>query len=463
MNTKSNKKPNIICMGILNTKGDEIKYLAQEVKKYGGNAKIMELSLGVEVGWADIPLSEILAEDNLKKEEIFKKSRAEAIKLVGNAGAKKILKLYKKGEVDGVIAWAGSAGSTVSTMVMRALPIGVPKIMMSTLASSDVSTWLGNKDIYITNPIAEKGINIVTRKIVANATSAIVAMGKVGKIEDKETHPLVGITAYGTTTPTVIKCEKFMERKGWDSIIIHQVGTGATMEDLIRSGDITAVFDITTGELSNKMFNSIYAISKDWEGERLTAASDMRIPQIVCPGGLAQCAYGSLKSMPQKYLDDYKKGKRISYKNSKAPYVHNPAVTVITPTLEETITLALEIITKLNNTKGPTALVLPMRGWSAYDQSQELATVERGWAKENGDGPVWWPDPKNPKWSIRATTMWSIFNKEIDNNNPNLDLIKCNMHILDDEFADLLNKCMDDMIEDRWQKGLYRDIENVIE
>ena len=460
---KNNKKPTILCMGILNTTGDEIKFLADEVKKAGANALIMELSLGEEVGWADISLSEILKENNLSKEEVFKASRADAINLVGKAGAKKITKMHHQGRIDGVIAWAGSVGTTVATMVMRALPIGFPKIMMSTLASGNVSSWLGNKDIYIMNPVAEKGINRVTRKIVANAVSAIVAMASVGEIIDKEVKPLAAITAYGTTTPTVMRCEKYILDRGWDTIIIHQVGTGATMEDLIRSGDITAVYDITTGELTNTYFGSIYGISKDWTGRRLTAASDMAIPQIVSTGGLAQCAYGPLDTIPQNILDDYIKGIRVSYKNSKAPYVHNPAVTVITPTLEETAMFAKEIIDKLNKTKGPTALVLPMRGWSAYDQSAELASVERGWAKENGDGPVWWPDPDNPKWSYRATTMWSVFKKEIDRDNINLDVIKCNMHLLDVEFAALLNMIMGDMLDGKWKKGLYRNIKDVVE
>lgn len=463
MNNTKNKKQTIICMGILNTKGVEIKFLADEVRKNGANAKIMDLSLGEEVGWADIPLSEILSEDNISKEEVFKAPRSDAIKLVGKAGAKKILKLYEKGEIDGVIAWAGSVGTTVATIVMRALPIGFPKIMMSTLASGDVSSWLGNKDIYIMNPIAEKGLNRVTRKIVANSVAAIVAMAKVGEIVEKEAKPLVALTAYGTTTPTVMRCEKFMIDRGWDTIFIHQVGTGATMEDLIRSGHITALYDITTGELSNTMFNSIYGISKDWEGQRLTAASDMGIPQIVCPGGLDQCAYGPLNSVPESILEDYRKGKRISYKNSKAPYVHNSAVTVITPTLEETEVLAKEIINKLNKAKGPSALIVPMRGWSAYDQSVEIASIEKGWAKENGDAPVWWPDPANPKWSVRATTMWSVFQKEINRDNTNLDLIKCNMHILDEEFAALLNRCMSDMLDGKWKKGLYRDVKDVVE
>jgi uncharacterized protein (UPF0261 family) len=457
----NNKKPNIVCMGILDIKGDEIKFLAEEVERAGGNPIIFEISLGHEVGWADIGLSEILAESALKKEDVFKASRSDAISLVGAAGALKIKKLYDENKIDGVISWAGSVGTSTATMVMRALPIGFPKIMLSTLASGDVSSWLGNKDIYIVNPISEKGVNKVTRKLIGNAAAAIVGMARYREIQNMDVKPLVALTAYGTTTPTVIKCEKYMHERGWDSIIIHQVGTGATMEDLIDSGEITAVYEITPGEISNNMYGSIYGISKEWTGDRLTAASRKGIPQVVCPGGLDQSAYQV--TVPEKYLEGFRNGTRVSYKNSKAPYVHNSAVTIMVPDKDETEELALYVISRLNKTTGPTALVVPMRGWSAYDQSVENASVDSGWAKENGDGPVWWPDPDNPRWSRRATLMWDVFMKNWDRNNTNLDIIKCDNHILDADFAQLLNTCMGDMLDKKWKKGLYRELKNVVE
>ncbi len=446
----------------MDIKGDEIKFLAEEVKKSGGNPIIMEISLGHEVGWADISLSEVLAETGLKKEEVFKASRSDAISLVGKAGAAKIVKLYEENKIDGVISWAGSVGTSTATMVMRALPIGFPKIMLSTLASGDVSSWLGNKDIYIVNPVSEKGINRVTRKIIGNAAAAIVGMAEHHDAPIKDTKPLVALTAYGTTTPTVIRCEKFMNDRGWDSIIIHQVGTGATMEDLIDSGEITAVFDITIGELSNTKYGSIYGIDSEWTGERLTAASRFGIPQIVCPGGLDQSAYGPYNTVPEKYLEGFRDGSRVSYKNSKKPYIHNSAVTIMVPNKEETEEFALEIITKLNKTTGPTALIVPMKGWSAYDQSVENASVDSGWAKENGDGPVWWPDPDCPEWSKRATLMWDIFMKNQNRENNNLDIIKCDNHILDMEFAEFLNTVMSDMLDKKWKKGMYRELKNVV-
>jgi len=460
---KMDKKPNIICAGILDTKYNEIKFLAEQVKKYGGNPIIMELSLGRSVGWADISLDEVLAATGTKKEDVFAAPRSTAIEMVGNAGAAKIMELYNKGMVDGIISWAGSVGTTTVTYVMRALPFGVPKIMLTDMASGDISMWVGNKDIYIVNPTAEQGINIVTRKMVANAASAVVAMAKVGDIKTEEMRPLMAITSYGTTTPNVNRCKAFFEARGWDVIVIHQVGTGATMEDLIRSGEITALIDLTTGELTNNMYGSPYGTPKTWKGERLTAASDVGIPQIVCPGGLDQSACGPLSSLPQEYLDDFKTGKRKPYKDTKLPYIHNEGVTIMVPTLEEIEELSNYIAEKLNNTKGPTAFIIPMRGWSAYDQSEELASKERGWAKGNGDGPVWEPDEQEPKWSRRATLMRRILKEKFNKDNDNLDLIITDMHIIDPEFGDLLSQCMSDMLAGKWKKGMYRDVPGVIE
>ena len=457
------KKPNIVCAGYPNTKFVEIKYLAGQVRSYGGNPIIMDLSLSQGVDWADISLDEVLATNNTKKEDVFAAPRATAIAMVGKAGAIKIMELYNKGMVDGMISWAGSVGTTTITQVMRALPFGVPKIMLTDMASGDVSMWLGNKDIYICNPTAEQGINIVTRRMVANGAAGVVAMAKVKDVEIKNARPLCAITAYGTTTQTVNHCAAYLKSRNWDSIIIHQVGTGATMEDLIRSGHITAIIDLTIGELTNAMYGSSFSVPKTWTGERLTAASDVGIPQIVCPGGIDQGACGPLSSLPQEYLDDFKTGKRRPYKDTGLPYKHNEGVTIMVPTLEEIGQLSNYIADKLNNTKGPTAFIIPMRGWSAYDQSEELATKERGWAKGNGAGPVWEPDEKEPKWSRRATCMRMILRQRINKANPNLDLIITDMHIVDKEFGDLLNRCMGDMLDGTWKKGMYRDITGVIE
>jgi uncharacterized protein (UPF0261 family) len=455
------RKPKIVCTGMCNTKSAEIKYLAQQVAEQGGEPVIMDISLGAAVDWADISLEDVLASTATRIEDVYAAPRATAIDMVGRAGALKIVEMHAAGECDGIISWAGSVGTTTATRIMRALPFGVPKVMLTDMASSDVSMWLGNKDIFIVNPTAEQGINVVTRKSVANAAAAVVAMALVPE-SPRGSKPLVAITSYGSTTPTVLRCADFMEKRGWDVSVFHAVGVGATMEDLIRSGLITAVMDITTAELMNNLMGSVYGNPKTWEGKRLTAAAELGIPQVVAPGGLDQAALGPLAGVPQRYLDDVRQERRPSYRGSGLPYQHNDSVTILLPTPEEIDRVSLEIAERLSATRGPTAFFLPMRGWSAYDQSEEVATLERGWARGNGAGPTWCPDPAHPAWPLHSTRMLTTLREHLDFENPNLDLLVCDLHILDPEMAGLLTTCFGAMLDGTWHKGMYRDFPGVI-
>ena len=345
---------------------------------------------------------------------------------------------------------------------MRALPFGVPKVMLTDMASSDVSLWLGNKDIFIVNPTAEQGIIVVTRRMVANATAAVVAMARVPDVP-AGSRPLCAITSYGSTTPTVARCAAFMERRGWDAAVFHAVGVpGATMEDLVRSGMITAVIDLTTAELMNTLLGSVYGMPAAWEGERLTAAGAVGIPQVVAPGGNDQAALGALERVPQRYLDDVASGRRQGWRDTGLPYLHNPSVTILLPTAEEVEEVSAMIADRLSRTTGPTVFIHPMQGWSAYDQREALASRERGWAEGHGDGPTWQPDPEHTTWSRKATLMRAVLEERIDRANDNLDVITVDMHILDPEFADLATRAMGDMLDGTWRKGLYREVSGVI-
>lgn len=457
----NDKKPVILCTGMCDTKGTEIRFLAQQVREHGGEPVIADLALGSpSPSWVDIPNDKILSNAGIEQaSDVFTSPRAEAIQSMIAAGSKYAVELYESGRCDGIITWAGSVGATVVSGVMRALPFGVPKILLTDMASADVSMWLGNKDIFIASPTAEQGINKVTHRIVTNACAAVVAMGCVEENAGL-TKPLAAVTSYGTTTPTQMRITEFFNQKGWDCATFHAVGVGATMEDLIRSGDITAVVDMTPGELTNNMYNSFYGTPKTWVGERMTAASDKGIPQVIAPGGLDQSAYNGMAHFDPKYLEDFKTGKRRGSHGSDMPYVHNESVTIMVPTLEEITELSKYMAERLNKTNGPTAFVIPMRGWSAYDQSEELASRERGWAKGNGDGPVWEPDENHPEWSRRATRMFRDLDRLLDHTK--VDLIATDHHILDEEFAELLNTIVWDMINDEWQIGKYSDSDKVL-
>ncbi|MGI6005237.1 MAG: Tm-1-like ATP-binding domain-containing protein, partial [Christensenellales bacterium] len=343
------KIPNIVCTGMLDTKKEEIQYLAEKVREFGGRPVILDLSLGNEADWADIKVGEVLAIIGKAKEEMFAVSRSAAVEMIGPAAHAKILEMYKDGLVDGIISWAGSMGTSAVTYAMRALPLGVPKVMLCTGAARDVSKWLGVKDIYITNPISEKGINRITRKTVRNAVAAVVAMGKL-EDEDVQDNPLAAVTLYGTTTPTAIDCAGHLDKKGFDTLYFHQTGIGALMEELIRQGQIKFVLDITPGEISR---HNYFPSSKLAPGERFTAAFDTGVPNISAPGGLDQIPTSiAPQNIPKDMLEGYVSGERISYRDTKKPYAHNMSTTIVAPTLQENRDMALEIIRKLNTAKG---------------------------------------------------------------------------------------------------------------
>ena len=454
-------KPTIVCAGMCNTKSAEIKYLAEQVAEQGGEPVIMDISLGAAVDWADVSLAEVLAATGTRIEDVFAAPRAEAIELVGHAGAVKILELHAAGKCDGIISWAGSVGTSTATQVMRALPLGVPKVMLTDQASADVSMWLGGSDIFISNPIGEQGINAITRSTVGNAAAAVVAMARRPEVP-AGSKPLAAVTGYGSTNPAVLRCVSFLEKRGFEVAVFHAVGPGAAMEDLVRSGLISAVIDLTTAELINSRFGSVYGTPKSWRGRRLTAAAEMGTPQVVVPGGLDMVAFGPLHTVPQRYLDEMRAGLRPSFHGSGSAYQHNDAVTIMLVNPDEQRAVYEEMAARLRASRGPTQILVPMRGWSAYDQPAAMATLERGWAKGNGDAPTWQPDPAHSGWSSRSSLLLSILRERLDGTNPNVDLLALDRHILDADFVDLVERAMGDMLDGRWRKGLYREVAGAI-
>lgn len=455
-------RPAIVVAGMCNTKGAELRFVAEQVAEHGGAPLIMDLSLGGGVDWADVTLAEVLAATDTAPEAVYAAPRAAAIDLVGHAGAAKILELHAAGRCDGIISWAGAVGTTTATMVMRALPFGVPKVMLSDMVASDISRWVGTKDIWMVNPTAEQGINLVTRRAVANAAAAVVAMARLPDLPGGD-RPLCAITAYGSTTPTVARCSAYMEARGWDVAIFHAVGVpGATMEDLIREGEITAVIDLTIAELMGGHLGSVYRAPDSWEGERLTAAGALGIPQVVVPGGLDQASHGALEVVPRRILDEIADGRRPGHHGTREPYLHNANVTIILPTPEESAEVARLVADRLRPATGPTAYVVPLRGLSAYDQPESTATRERGWAEGNGDGPTWEPDLEVPAWSRRAAIAWRTVAAAIDPANEHLDIVAADLHILDEAFADLLTRIMGDMLDGTWRKGGYVGLPGVV-
>ncbi|HCF49035.1 MAG TPA: hypothetical protein DER60_02050 [Syntrophomonas sp.] len=430
----------IIVAGILDTKGEEIKFLAERVRAAGGNPTILELSVGHEVGWADISLSDVVKRVGKTKEDIFALDRNAASDLIAGGAIKLVDELREAGKLDGIIAYGGSMGASIATRTMQSLPIGVPKIMLTTMASGDVSPYVGTRDICMMYPIAEAGLNKVTRQVINNAAGAIVGMASAPVMKGIEEKPLIGCMMFGVTTPCVLRASSIMEKAGYDVIINHAVGSGGrSMEELIRDGYITGVLDITTHEIGDEMLGGVLGAGPD----RMTAAGDLGIPQVVAPGGLDLINFGPKHTVPERLLKE-------TDQPGRGLYEHNPTVTCIGVSMDEIYRIGEHMAQKLNAAKGPSVLCVPMQGWGACD----LATpdIELGWSGP-GSGPTWAADMENPRWSRRSVEYVKALKAKIDPNKENLEVILVDKHMNDPDFSDLMAGLLLEMLQGSWSKG----------
>lgn len=444
------RKPNILVAGILDTKGQEIKFLAERVKAAGGIPTIMELSVGTEVGWADISVSAVLQEIGKTTDEVFSLDRSKASDTIVEGAKKVAAKLLEEGKLDGMIAYGGSMGASMATRVMQSLPIGVPKLMLTTMASGDVRPYVGTRDICMMYPIAEAGLNKVTRTILNNAAGAIVGMATPPEMEAADERPLIGCMMFGVTTPCVLRASKYFETRNYDVLINHAVGSGGrSLEELIRDGYIVGVLDITTHEIADYLLGGVLSAGPD----RLTAAGEMGIPQVIAPGGLDLINFGPKDTVPERLLKE-------TDQPGRGLYIHNPTVTCIGVSTDETYRIGEHIANKLNAAKGPTALCVPLRGWGACDLP--APNKDLGWAGP-GPGPVWASDPDHPEWSLRAGYFISALRKVIDRDKPNLDVLLVDKHLNEPEFADLMSELLEEMLNGTWKKGSHQDLPYIVE
>ncbi len=218
------------------------------------------------------------------------------------------------------------------------------------------------------------------------------------------------------------------------------------MEKLITDGYIVGMLDITTHEIGDLLLGGVLSAGPD----RLTAAGQKGIPQVVSPGGLDMINFGPADTVPKHFRDD----------PSRVIHVHNPTVTLVNTTPDEGYQIGKHIAEKLNQAIGPTAICMPLRGWGAYDIAGR--NPDLGWA-EDSPGPMWIPDPDNPEWSLRGTRFIQALRETIDRDKPNLDVLLVDRHMNEPEFADLVAELLDEMLSGTWEKGSHHDLPEIVE
>jgi uncharacterized protein (UPF0261 family) len=348
----------VYLLATLDTKATEAAFLRDVLTQCGLSVSLVDCGcLGDSPLLADIRRDAVFAAAGTLLTEMQGKSdRGAAVNAAAAGAARLVREAFEAGRVEGVIALGGSAGTTIGTAAMRALPIGVPKVMVSTLASGQVRPWVGDKDILMLNSVVDiAGINCISRLVLGEAAAALAGMVKFAGSPHHSARtdsPLIAATMFGVTTPCVQHARKILEEAGYEVLVFHATGNGGqAMESLIREGLIAGVLDITTTELADELVGGILTAGPT----RLTAAGEMGIPQVVSVGALDMVNFGPRETVPEKF-----QGRRF--------HVHNASVTLMRTTAGENAELGRQIVTKLAAAKGPAVIFLPLLGVSAIDR-----------------------------------------------------------------------------------------------
>ena len=350
-------------VGTLDTKGPEFEFLKERIEANDVGTYVINTGILGESHFEPNVSAEQVAEAGGTSLTALKNEgdRGNSVAAMANGAARIVERLNDDGAIDGIISLGGSAGTTIGTTAMRALPVGVPKLMVSTLASGDTSPYVDTKDITMTYSVVDiAGVNSLSRQILANAAGAIAGMinAEVPAADDK---PLIAATMFGVTTPCVTKAREILEAAGYEVLVFHATGTGGrAMEDLVRGGFIVGVLDATTTELADELVGGVLSAGAD----RLEAAGNQGIPQVVAPGALDMVNFGPPDTVPDKFED-------------RKFYQHNPTITLMRTTVDENAELGKIMGQKLSRAKGPTTVIIPEQGVSAIDaQGQPFDSSE---------------------------------------------------------------------------------------
>jgi uncharacterized protein (UPF0261 family) len=347
----------IYLFATLDTKGPEAAFVAERLRALGLEVELVDTGcLGEPTIAANITREQLFATGGASLTDLQQQNDRGAAIAAAALGAETVARLaFQKKQLTGVLALGGSAGTTIGTAAMRALPIGVPKVMISTLASGQVRHYVRDKDIVMLNSVVDiAGINRLSRQILNEAAAAIAGMIRFA-VPLVETHdrPLIAATMFGVTTPCVQHARKILEDAGYEVLVFHATGNGGeAMESLIRDGLIAGVLDITTTELADELVGGILSAGPT----RLTAAGAKGIPQVISVGALDMVNFGPRETVPAEFAE-------------RSFYQHNANVTLMRTTPEENRLLGEEIGRKAAAALGPVEILLPLQGVSALDQT----------------------------------------------------------------------------------------------
>lgn len=342
----------VALLGALDTKGPEYQFVKEQIEKQGVNTFL------IDTGMQEAPA----LEPNCSREELAQAvgttaealagmDRGPAMQKMTEAVEKVVPRLYNEKKFDAILALGGTGGTSVACAAMRALPLGVPKVMVSTVAGGDVSAYVGVKDITMIPSIVDvAGVNKISREVFTRAAGAICGMVKseTPKGEDK---PLIVASMFGNTTKAVDHAKEILEGRGYEVLVFHCTGTGGrTMESLVEAGLISGVLDLTTTEWADELVGGVFSAGPT----RLEAAARTGVPAIVTPACLDMVNFWAPDTIDKKF-------------EGRDFYRHNANVTLMRTTEEECRQLGRIMAEKINLSTGPVTVLLPLQGWSMID------------------------------------------------------------------------------------------------
>jgi len=385
----------VVVIGALDTKGEDFAFIKERIEERGFKAIVVDVGVMGEPPFKpDVDADAVAKAGGESLSSLRAKGDKGNAMVVMTRGAAEIAKkLYAEGRLDAIFGMGGSAGTAIISAAMRALPLGVPKVLVSTVASGDTKPYVGTKDIVMIPSIVDvAGVNVISAEIYSRAVGAIVGMleTEIPKVESK---PLIAASMFGNTTQLINQCRDIMERADFEVMVFHATGTGGmTMEDLIENGYFVGALDLTTTELADELCGGVMSAGP----KRLTAAGLKGIPQVVAPGCLDMVNFWAVDTVPEKY-------------KSRKLYPWNPNVTLMRTTPEENTKLGQIMAQRLNQSKGPTAVFFPLKGLSQLDSP---------------GGEFWWPEAD----MALLETLKQNLRKDIP-------LIEVDANINDPEFA----------------------------
>jgi uncharacterized protein (UPF0261 family) len=340
----------VVLLGTLDTKGAEYGYLRDRLREQGVDVLVVDAGVFEPQIDADLTHDEVAAAAGADLAALRDAGdRGSAVEAMCRGSAEVVRRLHDEGRLDGFLCVGGSGNSSIGAAAAQALPIGVPKLIVSTVASGDTRPYMGAKDVSMTYSVVDiSGLNRISERILSNAAGAIAGMANVTVSEGTEGRPLIGATMFGVTTPAVTEARKRLEELGYEVLVFHATGTGGqSMEALARGGFLAGVLDLTTTELADDLVGGVLSAGPD----RLEAAGELGLPQVVSLGALDMVNFGPRETVPPQF-------------ESRNIYVHNPTVTLMRTTPEECAELGRRIARKLSAATGPTALFVPLKGVS---------------------------------------------------------------------------------------------------